>query len=180
MPRKRVAQQVLSAVPEPKEHEKIVQLERPVGKHLYEVRFANGELGLCRMPPRFRNMVYIKRGARRATGRLLALTLPEYKGHHLIIETNSTSTKVEGDIVHILYDAHKRQLKDKGLWPPEFELAEGPTSDDESMFPARDSDDSDNDDDLVRNPNRPPAFSSDEEEEAEDEDEEGENGDDAD
>lgn len=62
MPRKRVAQNVLDAVPEPKDHEKVVQMERAVGKHLYEVRFPNGELTLCRMPPKFRNIVYIKRG----------------------------------------------------------------------------------------------------------------------
>jgi hypothetical protein len=34
------------------------------GNHLYEVLLPAGTTTLCRMPPRFRNLVWIKRGVR--------------------------------------------------------------------------------------------------------------------
>lgn len=78
MPRKRVGQNVLDAVPELKEHERIVQLEKAVGKHLYEVRFPDGAIGLCRMPPKFRNTVWIRRGTPLARSFVFLLLLRRF------------------------------------------------------------------------------------------------------
>ena len=87
----------------------------------------------------------------------------------MIIEVNSTSTKVEGDITYILYDDQKRELARKGLWPAEFALTTAAASA-SAPTQARDADDSDNEDDLMENPNRPYFSDSDDD----DDEEEGE------
>lgn len=86
-----------------------------------------------------------------------------------MIETNSTSTKVEGDIVHILYDEQKAELRRQGLWPAEFN--ESPSAAAAAAAAARPADDdskaaehesnnddgdggSDSDGSLEANPNR--------------------------
>jgi len=207
MPRKRVAQGVFDDLPEIKENQRIVKmlqvfkysfpsllpcalkillcLYQPKGNHLYEVMLPNSEITLCRMPPKFRNLVWVKRGCH-----CFAPILPygfqscPFLGDFLIIEVNASSTKVTGDILHILYDKQIRHLQSQNLWPSSFDLTperKGYSDAQEEKPPKllgqNEDDDEDDNDPLFRNPNHAQMFDSeDEEEEEEGEGEEGEEG----
>ncbi|CAO3689725.1 unnamed protein product [Rhizopus stolonifer] len=103
----------------------------PRGNHQHEVEFADGEKTLVTLPPRFRNLVWVKRG------------------HFVIVDaiTGTVSEKVGGEIAHVLYPKDIKQLKAAGQWPDEFGEKK-----EESEEEGEEEDD---DDDLFKNNNRP-------------------------
>ncbi|KAI8375895.1 putative RNA-binding protein EIF1AD-like protein [Blakeslea trispora] len=102
----------------------------PRGNHQHEVELADGTKTLVTLPPRFRNVVWLKRG------------------HFVIIDpTVGVSEKVGGEIVHVLFLKNIKDLKAAGKWPTAFSdsvmTTESPQEEEES------------DDDLFVNNNRP-------------------------
>ena len=83
-----------------------------------QVQFPDGRRTLCLLPAKFHKKVWIKRG------------------NYLIIEsmTAEVEAAVTGQIIHVLYADHVKQLKKSaGVWPVEFDgkmsLIEGASSD---------------------------------------------------
>ncbi|KAG2199266.1 hypothetical protein INT46_008808 [Mucor plumbeus] len=75
----------------------------PRGNHQHEVEFIDGEKKLVTLPPRFRNVVWLKRG------------------HYVIVDpTVGISEKVAGEIVQVLFPKNIKDLKAAGKWPEEF------------------------------------------------------------
>ncbi|KAI9480271.1 MAG: hypothetical protein EXX96DRAFT_561877 [Benjaminiella poitrasii] len=108
----------------------------PRGNHQHEVQFIDGSKTLVTLPPRFRNVVWLKRG------------------HYVIVDPSvGVSEKVGGEIVHVLFPKHIKDLKTSGKWPTEFDdepvIATTTTTAEEEEL------DSDNDDLLFVNNNRP-------------------------
>ncbi|KAI9017735.1 putative RNA-binding protein EIF1AD-like protein [Gaertneriomyces semiglobifer] len=101
-----------------------------------------GEKVLVSLPTRFRKSIWIK------------------KGNYAIIEIDSQpTTKIVGEIVHVLLPDNVKYLKSENLWPEEFLDAPDDTITKPESVPrsaqSDGSDDSDDDDDLFVNTNRP-------------------------
>lgn len=94
---------------------------------------------LVTMPNKFRRNIWIKRG------------------DFVIIESITEGKKVKGEIVRILLPHTVHEFKKLGIWPEKFNKKEVPE-------PAKDDTNSedDSDDELFKNPNRPPAVQSNE------------------
>lgn len=90
----------------------------PRGNHQHEVEFIDGEKKLVTLPPRFRNVVWLKRGKN------LQLTLADpynvnehILGHYVIVDpTVGISEKVAGEIVQVLFPKNIKDLKAAGKW----------------------------------------------------------------
>lgn len=97
---------------------------------------------LVTMPNKFRRNIWIKRG------------------DFVIIESITEGKKVKGEIVRILLPHTVHEFKKLGIWPEKFNKKEVP----EPAEPAKDDTNSedDSDDELFKNPNRPPAVQSNE------------------
>ncbi|EPB83366.1 hypothetical protein HMPREF1544_09899 [Mucor circinelloides 1006PhL] len=113
----------------------------PRGNHQHEVEFIDGEKKLVTLPPRFRNVVWLKRG------------------HYVIVDpTVGISEKVGGEIVQVLFPKHIKDLKAAGKWPEEFS---DPKTEPVQQQPLtkndmdQDEDEEDDEDDLFVNNNRP-------------------------
>lgn len=121
----------------------------PRGNHQHEVEFTDGARKLVTLPPRFRNLVWLKRG------------------HFVIVDptAGTVSEKVGGEIVHVLYPKDIKELKAKEEWPEEFTDKKAQDEEEEEEK-RQDSDD----DDLFVNNNRH-VMSETEEEESSDEEE---------
>ncbi|KAI9252434.1 hypothetical protein BDA99DRAFT_521070 [Phascolomyces articulosus] len=139
MGRKQTAADILdseSPAIEPGSQQRYARVIGPRGNHQHEVEFTNGTRTLVTLQPRFRHLVWVKRG------------------HYVIIDPSlgTTTEKVGGEIIHVLFPKHIKSLEQSGQWPIEFsqKRQEMPEKDDKS-----DLDDSDNDDDLFVNNNRP-------------------------
>ncbi|XP_076062743.1 putative RNA-binding protein EIF1AD isoform X2 [Oratosquilla oratoria] len=125
----------------PKDQESIVQLIKPRGNNLHQVKTADGEEFLVSMPHKFRKHVWIKRG------------------DFVVIEPIPEGNKVKAEIVRILMHDHILHLKENKLWPKEFEYEkevadpeqknEGHTQENED-----ESGESSDDEHLFENPNR--------------------------
>ncbi|KAF7725535.1 hypothetical protein EC973_009565 [Apophysomyces ossiformis] len=122
----------------------------PRGNSQHEVEFADGSRKLVTLPPRFRNTVWVKRG------------------HYVIVDPSlgTTSDKVCGEIVRVLFPKHIKVLENDGEWPSEFSKKQGHVEDKED----------DEEDDLFVNNNRP--VMSDTEESSSDQDDEDDDDDD--
>ncbi|KAI8048339.1 uncharacterized protein B0P05DRAFT_564526 [Gilbertella persicaria] len=97
----------------------------PRGNHQHEVEFTDGSKTLVTLPPRYRNVVWVKRG------------------HYVIVDpTVGVSEKVGGEIVHVLFPKHIKDLKAAGKWPSEFSDQKG-------------EEEGESEDDLFVNNNRP-------------------------
>ncbi|CAG8741702.1 11113_t:CDS:2, partial [Acaulospora morrowiae] len=85
--------------------QKIARVLGGRGKNLHEVQLPNGTTTLCSLPPKFRNLVWVKRGS------------------YVIISPfeSEKPNKIGGDIVHVLFPEHVKYLKSEGMWPIEFE-----------------------------------------------------------
>ncbi|KAI8845550.1 hypothetical protein BC829DRAFT_419475 [Chytridium lagenaria] len=143
MGKKQLRQQALDACPRPLEENRYVgRVVEIRGGGLYEVMTAylveggiDGEKTyeerneLVRLPSKFRNAVWIKRGS------------------FAIIQYLTSKTKVSGEIVHVLRPEHIKELKSEGLWPAILDQAanaaeaarrevedEGEGSDDDGLF----------------------------------------------
>ncbi|KAI8641447.1 hypothetical protein BD408DRAFT_418055 [Parasitella parasitica] len=109
----------------------------PRGNQQHEVEFIDGEKKLVTLPPRFRNLVWLKRG------------------HYVIVDpTVGVSEKVAGEIVSVLFPKNIKDLKAAGKWPEEFSDSRR-----EPTVPPKnvngDDDEEEYQDDLFVNNNRP-------------------------
>ncbi|KAI8967229.1 hypothetical protein BDF20DRAFT_237319 [Mycotypha africana] len=105
----------------------------PRGNHQHEVEFVDGSKKLVTLPPKFRSSIWLKRG------------------HYVIVDpTVGVSEKVGGEIVHVLFPHHIKELKNKNKWPKEFtdntslRAGASETTTEDSKY----SSNSDDDDDL--------------------------------
>jgi len=142
----------------PKGTQRIVRVSDLRGGNVCEVEYPSGEKVLSLIPSKFKNAVWIRKGA----GAIVEEPADqEYAG------------KVRTTIVHLLSAAHVKELKKINKWPEEF-LTEGErkqlasVADDNEGEGFGSGRDSDNDDDLFVNPNH--IVDSDEEGYGEDED----------
>lgn len=152
----------------PEEHQSIVRVVRARGNNLHQVAAPNGEEFLVSMPPKFRKHVWIKRG------------------NYVVTEPIPEGNKVRAEIVRILMKDHIRFIEQNGKWPSEFTLQDCESKDEQEISSRLDSikvsneqtdesgSESEQDDFLIENPNRPNVYvdeteSSDSEEESDSE-----------
>ena len=111
--RKQVESDILDALPEPETGELIVEMIVSRGGNILEVRSSSDEVALCRLPAKFRHLVWVKRGS------------------FLIVARSSDDfTLASGrkgavlfDVRHVLYPDQIKHLHEQGLWPTQFESA---------------------------------------------------------
>ncbi|RIA98976.1 hypothetical protein C1645_731185 [Glomus cerebriforme] len=118
----------------PTERQKIAKVLNGRGKNLFEIQFSDGNITLCTLPPKFRNLIWVKRGS--------------YVIINPISETERAN-KIGGEIEHVLFPEHVKHLKSEGIWPQEFEIHE----ENDKIIKLRNEDTS-NSDDLFVNTNR--------------------------
>ena len=53
---------LLKSIPLPTETQKISKVLNWRGKNLFEIQFSDGSITLCTLPPKFRNLIWVKRG----------------------------------------------------------------------------------------------------------------------
>ncbi|KAI9285798.1 hypothetical protein BC943DRAFT_360011 [Umbelopsis sp. AD052] len=115
----------------------IARVVGPRGKNMHEVQYADGQTTLAVLPPRFRNLIWVKRG------------------HYVVLDPEATSSdKMGGEIVHVLFPEHVKDLRAQGKWPEEFNANANPTPSSRSNDMNSDSEEN-SDDDLFVNNNRP-------------------------
>jgi len=146
--RKHVTKEVLDDFELPKDNQKIVRVVAGRGNNLHQVTESDETTSyLVSMPTKFRKNVWIKRG------------------DYCIIEPIEEGDKVKGEIVRVLYKEQIRFIKSENVWPftDKEALKEKSTSD----LPPNSSDE---EDDLIPNPNhQAPAESSEDSEDSESE-----------
>ncbi|KAF9992228.1 hypothetical protein BGZ80_004139 [Entomortierella chlamydospora] len=156
--RRQVPTDILADIPELEENQQFARVLGTRGKNVHEVQFKNGEEILVNLPPKFRSLVWVKRGS------------------YVIIQPaeEEDKTKVSGDIVAILFPDHIKQYKQQGIWPFEDQFSSstnnssGGVADDDGS----DEDESQSDDDLFVNNNRIVIEETDSESESEEESDE--------
>jgi len=159
------------STPELTSSQVIARVLGPRGKNMHEVQFADGRTTLAVLPPRFRNLIWVKRG------------------HYVVLDPEATTAeKLGGEIVHVLFPEHVKDLKSQGQWYAKSDqravrvyyiLLTGHTRPEEFNDPSnsgtpRDSNvasDEDSDDDLFVNNNRPVLEETESEEDSEEESE---------
>ncbi|XP_077537971.1 putative RNA-binding protein EIF1AD [Haemaphysalis longicornis] len=129
---KHVTKEVLEEYVLPKENQQIVRVLGGRGNNLHEVEEPSGACYLVSMPVKFRKNIWIKRG------------------DFVIVEPIEEGDKVKAEIQHILYRDQIKYIKEEGLWPKAFDSGNG-KGDGNTTSPK----DSDNEDDLFVNTNRP-------------------------
>ncbi|ORX47845.1 nucleic acid-binding protein [Piromyces finnis] len=135
MRRKRIANNILNEMPELKESQVIMRSLGPKGKNLHEAELPDGTVTLVTLPPKFRNLVWIKRG------------------NYVIVEPSTErKNKLFGDIEFILFPEHIKHLKAEGKWPEEFNTPLNKTN--EEKKEEEEEEEEDNDDDIPKNNNR--------------------------
>ncbi|KAF9909174.1 putative RNA-binding protein eif1ad [Lobosporangium transversale] len=134
--RRQVSSDILAELPELEEGQRFARVTNARGNNIHEVQYQDGQGLLVNLPPKFRNLVWVKRGS------------------YVIIQPadEEDKTKVAGDIVAVLFPDHIKQYKQKGIWPFEDQLpsnaVEGDPNGNES------GSESDKDNDLFVNNNR--------------------------
>ncbi|KAL8600492.1 hypothetical protein ACOMHN_044957 [Nucella lapillus] len=157
--RKYVEQEVQEFVL-PSGNQQIVKVTGGKGNNLHEVIDAFNNTFLVSMPTKFRKNIWIKRG------------------DYVIIDPIEEGDKVRGEIAHILFSDHIRDIQEEGLWPEAFEQGEAkPTSYiQDDMLPPSGSDDEEDLATMVVNANKGKQlyeqYSSEDDEEEDDEEEE--------
>ncbi|KAH8241793.1 probable RNA-binding protein EIF1AD [Drosophila bipectinata] len=117
----------------PTEQQKIVRVVSSRGNNLHEVEAAtNEENFLVSMPNKFRKSMWVKRG------------------DFLLIEPIEEGDKVKAEICKILTTEHVKEYTKAGIWPVKFTKKSG-----QEEISAQNQDDSDFEDDLPPNTNRP-------------------------
>ncbi|KAF9585382.1 hypothetical protein BGW38_002639 [Lunasporangiospora selenospora] len=157
--RRQVSSDLLTDTPELQEGQLFARVLGSRGKNIHEVQFPDGQEILVNLPPKFRNLVWVKRGS-------YVIVQPA--------EEEEQKTKVAGDIVAVLFQDHVKQYKQNGIWPFDDTKTSTLGPEDDDISEEEDSDDGD--DDLFVNNNRPVIEESDSdsssEEESDDEEEE--------
>ncbi|KAF8979096.1 hypothetical protein BGZ46_005807 [Entomortierella lignicola] len=141
--RKQVPTDILTDIPEIEEGQQFARVLGTRGKNIHEVQLKDGQELLVNLPPKFRSLVWVKRGS------------------YVIIQhaDEEDKTKVAGDIVAILFPDHIKQYKQQGIWPFEDQLSSNTNNGSSAAAAAEDdqddqSDGDDQDDDLFVNNNR--------------------------
>ncbi|KAG0303636.1 putative RNA-binding protein eif1ad [Dissophora globulifera] len=134
--RKQVPTDILTEVPELEEGQRFARVLGTRGKNVHDVQFSDGDELLVNLPPKFRSLVWVKRGS------------------YVIIQPadEDDRTKVGGDITAVLFPDHIKQYKQDGIWPFEDQLPTLTTTKDDDDVES--GDESDGDDDLFVNNNR--------------------------
>jgi len=154
MARKRQIQSQSLDLPELKEGQILCQVQGPPkGSSLFDA-WDGSELHLVELPARFRKSAWIKRGS------------------YVIVElvTTSSTSKINGEITHVLLAEHVKEWKKRGDWPlpnADQDLAEKPDIEDldheqsleavqaaEASLAGHDSDIDTDEEPLWENPNR--------------------------
>ncbi|KAI7872596.1 hypothetical protein BDF14DRAFT_1755064 [Spinellus fusiger] len=127
----------------------------PRGNHQHQVEYADGTQTLVVLPPKFRNTIWVKRG------------------HYVIVDpmAGTTSDKVGGEIIQVLFPQHIKWLKQAGKWPDHFDRKEE-QSEEEAEAEEVEEEEEEEEDDLFVNNNRPIMSGTESEEESEEEDSE--------
>ncbi|KAF9314533.1 putative RNA-binding protein eif1ad [Podila horticola] len=133
--RKQATTDIITDIPELEEGQQFARVLGSRGKSIHEVQFPDGAEILVNLPPKFRSLVWVKRGS------------------YVIIEPaeEEDKTKVAGDIAAVLFPDHIKKYKQQGIWPFEDQLAKTNIGDDNDSDEESGSDD----DDLFVNNNRP-------------------------
>ncbi|KAJ9066700.1 hypothetical protein DSO57_1006923 [Entomophthora muscae] len=76
---------------------------------------------LCLLPPKFRNLVWVKRG-----GYVVIRLYTEKDGKR------TADSKIGGTIEHVLFPYHIKRLKLENKWPVEFQVPDNLSEDDEN------------------------------------------------
>lgn len=94
-----------------------------------------------------------------------------FVGSYVIIEPaeEADKTKVQGDIVAVLFPDHIKKYKQQGVWPFEDQLSNSLGNDDQESGSDGDDNEDDDDNDLFVNNNRVVIEESDTDSESEDE-----------
>ncbi|KAK8377346.1 hypothetical protein O3P69_013760 [Scylla paramamosain] len=126
----------------PQEHQSIVRVLKPCGNNLHQVTTPEGEVFLASMPHKFRKHVWIKRG------------------NYVVTEPIPEGNKVRAEIVRILMKDHIRHIRANNMWPTAFsELCEEERDKlcvaPQDIRVSKDSLSGSDNDDLMKNPNRP-------------------------
>jgi probable RNA-binding protein EIF1AD len=110
--KKHVERWALEALPPLPDQQRyfVVKSHGTQGKNLHQVEFPDGHNGLCILPPRFRNVLWIKRG------------------HYLIVDVCEKEGKIEGEIVFVLRPEHIKYLENEGCWPQAFNTSSTTTT----------------------------------------------------
>ncbi|KAH8273581.1 hypothetical protein KR018_002270 [Drosophila ironensis] len=118
----------------PTEQQKIVRVVSSRGNNLHEVETdrADEENFLVSMPNKFRKSMWVKRG------------------DFLLIEPIEEGDKVKAEICKILTSEHVKEFTKAGIWPDRFAKKPAPEE-----MPPQSQEDSDFEDDLPPNTNRP-------------------------
>lgn len=132
---KHVTKEVLEDYVLPKENQQIVRILSGRGNNLHEVEDGSGVSFLVSMPTKFRKNIWVKRG------------------DFVIVEPIEEGDKVKAEIVHILFRDQIKYIKEEGQWPKAFEVADG--KGDAGNRSPESEEDSDEDDKLFVNTNRP-------------------------
>ncbi|KAG0290046.1 putative RNA-binding protein eif1ad [Linnemannia gamsii] len=148
MARRKIAtSDILTDIPELEEGQRFARVLGTRGKNVHEVQFSDNQELLVNLPPKFRSLVWVKRGS------------------YVIIEPaeEEDKTKVGGDIIAVLFPDHIKHYKQQGIWPFTDRLSQSLHNDSDS-----EKEDGENeDDDLFRNNNRVVIEESDSESESE-------------
>eukprot|EP00949_MAST-11_sp_MAST-11-sp1_P000914 g914.t1 len=113
--RKNVEREVLDDLPEMEEGHCIVQVVQSHGGNIFETKAPDGSTTLARLPTRFRNLIWVKRGA--------FLLCSSADG---TFETASGSAgRVTLNVERVLYKDQIRHLQSMGKWPEPFHAAVG-------------------------------------------------------
>ncbi|KAG0280982.1 hypothetical protein BGZ95_007657 [Linnemannia exigua] len=144
--RKAATSDILTDIPELEEGQRFARVLGTRGKNIHEVQFPDNDELLVNLPPKFRSLVWVKRGS------------------YVIIEPaeEEDKTKVGGDIIAVLFPDHIKHYKQKGIWPFTDQLSRNLHNDSDSEDGNKEEGD-----DLFRNNNRVVIEESDSESETE-------------
>lgn len=90
----------------------------PRGNHQHEVELMDGSKTLVTLPPKFRNVVWLKRGKNeQPTFFLSNHETHKHLGHYVIVDpTVGVTEKVGGEIAFVLFPKNIKDLKAAGKW----------------------------------------------------------------
>ncbi|RKO83275.1 hypothetical protein BDK51DRAFT_25732, partial [Blyttiomyces helicus] len=114
MGRKDTTRKVLTdlPVPVPAERQYLAKVLEPRGGGLHEVNVRGDEAPedpvLVSLPSKFRKLIWVKRGS------------------FVIVQLTPSTTKIAGEILHVLFPEHIKHIKSISMWPPEFDAPTPP------------------------------------------------------
>ncbi|KAL7752221.1 hypothetical protein RI367_002266 [Sorochytrium milnesiophthora] len=144
--KKSTIRQFLDDTPSPTASQVIARVVGPRGNNLHDVILPTAEQSqvLVELPPRFRNIIWVKRG-HYVIVEPFAATATEQEPE--VAKSAAPTHRIYGTIEHVIYPNAIKALRKSGAWPTAFDTtAAASKSVDEGA--------SDEDDDLMPNTNR--------------------------